>query len=190
MDRLSNCDGTNKLFGDETLVVLPAMNGMFVARDHFVESTKLGAAVRISHLSGCFKRNYLDGVGKIEDPLGPTVLSYRPLLSPAIDLKIIDTLGGKDQVQTSLRQIFNLLQKQSTGSLGALQTHNELSGGYGNIFYVPDMNGVLRNVLASWQVDAWVIGSLDIAVLRSKWNEWEFGNQVFYPRPHPLSIYA
>lgn len=185
-----------RLFEDSermATILLPAMDGKFVVREHFVENKMKDAPVRIARLGGEFTRHFLD---KVEEPIGQTVLSYSALLTPAIDADVVATLGGKSQVQAFLRQLFYLLREQPeghkdrTGQNDTLQVSNALKGAAGNIIYALDANGELRHVAATWTSDGWVIGSLDFATVSTKWNKWEFGNQFFFPRPHPLSVYA
>lgn len=181
-------NSASNLFGSPETIILPAMEGEFVAREHFVENIKRDARVRISHLGARFRRHYLEGEGKVEKPLDCTVLLGCKLLVPAIDASILETVGGENRSKTFLRQLFWLLEKQPIGQNGPLQAKLKLLGGSGSIFYVPDSEGVMRNVLVSWQPDGWLIGALEIATVRSRFNEWEFGNKIFFPGPHPFNI--
>jgi hypothetical protein len=188
--------GATQLFGDEVTILVPAVSEVFIARERFVESIKADSKIRIAHIGGEFKKDFLDGGGKIEEPIGQTVLSYRNLLMSAIDARIIEALGGESHVSVSLGQVFALLLDQPTGSKDktglndTLKVRNESSEGASSIFFVQDMKGILRTVSVSWLIDGWWVLSHDVVKTDRRFYRWEFGNRVFFPRPHPLSIYA
>jgi len=172
-----------QIFGVPSTILVPQTDGQFVARDNFVVDTGLNARARISHLSNSFRKRFLDGIGKIEYIHEASVLSHAKLLNPNIDGAVFAELGGEDDVETTLWQAFYLMSKQPHGEEDTLLIAKETMVGSGNLFYVRDQYGELACVQITWHPSGWHVSCWDIVTERSKWNEWEFGNQVFFPRP-------
>lgn len=172
-----------QIFGVPSTILVPQTDGQFIARNHFFVDTGLDALARISHLSNAFRKRFLDGVGKIEDWHEAAVLSYASLLTPSIDGAVFTELGGKADTETSLWGAFHLMSKQPHGEEDTLLIAKETMVGSGNLFYIRDQFGELACVQITWQPSGWHVSCWDITTERSKWNEWEFGNQVFFPRP-------
>ena len=172
-----------QVFGVLSAILVPQTNWQFVARDHFVVDTGLRAGVRISHISNSFRKRFLDGAGKIEDRHEGAVLSYAKLLMPSIDGAVFAELGGEAEVETNLWQAFHLMSKQPHGEEDTLLIAKETMVGSGNIFYIRDQFGELACVQITWHPSGWHVSCWDVTTERSKWNEWEFGNQIFFPRP-------
>ena len=57
-------------------IVIPAITGKFVAKEKFVINTKDNAPVKIFYLDEGFTDLFLEGGGKIEDPIGEQTLRY------------------------------------------------------------------------------------------------------------------
>lgn len=73
-----------------------------------------------------------------------------------VDEPFMTEWGGElesAKVETTLGQMFFLLEKQGKGEPGALL----LNTGYLNIFYIRDTNGVLRTVGVSWHYYGWSV---------------------------------
>ncbi len=153
-------------------VVVPATTSKFVAKEKFIRDTGRKAKVKISHLGGNFTEWYLAGDGKTEDPISEQTLRYHKLRQSSMDGPIIAELGGEARAETTLTEVFSLMEKQSNGENGAL-----LTDGYANIFYVRDSAGLLRTVGVywSWSADGWLVYALSVGN-PSRWNA---GNQVF-----------
>lgn len=107
---------------------------------------------------------------KTVEPISQSVLNYHKLRKSSVDSPIIAELGGEVKTETTLAEMFALMEMQANGEDGAL-----LTNGYANIFYIRDINGVLRAVLCfwggvSWRVDARSVGSP---------GGWGGGRQIF-----------
>jgi hypothetical protein len=121
---------------------VPGTTTLFVARDRFVLNTKKGAPVKISYLRDNFKSWFLR---KEEQPSGGSTLKYGKLSRYSADGPILNELGGEAEAETTLTELFSLMQAQKDGGNGPL-----LTNGYANIFYIKDTSGVLRAVNAYW----------------------------------------
>ncbi len=130
--------------------VIPATTGKFIAKDKFVINTKRNAPVKIRHLGDNFKSWFLRGEGKQEDPITEQTLQYHRLRQSSIDGPIIVELGGEAEAETTLSQMFSLMENQKNGEDGVL-----LNNGYANIFYIRDSAGVLRAVNVLWGDGCW-----------------------------------
>lgn len=138
----------------------------FVVGEFFKVNTKKNAPVKISYVGDNFKAWYLlPSVSEEAVPEdGPcrtpgaqhsaveTVLRYQALSRYSFDGPIITELGGEAKGETVLAEIFVLMAKQSNGEEGAL-----LNSGYANIFYVRDVNLVLRAVSVNWNGGGWFV---------------------------------
>ncbi len=142
----------------------------FVAKDRFVVNTKRNAPVKISAVWDNFTTWFLSGNGKTEDPISEQTLRYHKLRQSSVDGPIITELGGEAKAETTLSEMFSLMEKQKNGEDGVL-----LNNGYANIFYIKDQNGVLRTVCVLWRDDGWSVAAISVECpLR-----WRGGGQVF-----------
>jgi hypothetical protein len=151
-------------------VVVSATTSKFVAKDKFVVNTKRNAPVKISAVWDNFTSWFLSGEGKTEDPISEQTLRYHKLRKSSVDGPIITELGGEEKSETTLTEMFSLMEKQKNGEGGVL-----LNNGYANIFYIRDQNRVLRAVYVRWfgdgrHVDAGSVEDPD---------RWDAGSQVF-----------
>ena len=119
----------------------------FVAKKKFVINIGDNALVKVSYLGDNFREQFL---GKIEKSFPGSELRYQKLMKSSVDDSIINKLGGKAKAETTLAEVFSLMEKQGNGQSGAL-----LTNGWWNIFYVHDINGVLRTVLIYWSGVGW-----------------------------------
>ena len=62
----------------------------------------------------------------------------------SVDGPILAELGGEAKAETTLTEVYSLMEAQKNGENGPL-----LTNGYANIFYVRDVNGALRAVVRS-----------------------------------------
>ncbi len=151
-------------------VTTPSTTSKFVAKDKFVVNTKRNAPVKISAVWDSFIGWFLSGDGKTEDPISEQTLRYHKLRKSSVDGLIITELGGEEKSETTLTEMFSLMEKQKNGEDGVL-----LNNGYANIFYVRDQNGVLRAVCVFWCVVGWCVVASSVELpLR-----WGVGSQVF-----------
>ena len=145
-------------------IVIPAITGKFVAKEKFVINTKDNAPVKIFYLDEGFTDLFLEGGGKIEDPIGEQTLRYYKLRQSLVDGQIITELGGEAKAEITLSEMFSLMEKYGEKS-------DFLKNDW-NLFYIKDVAGVLQTVFMYWTC----LGQSIHAGYRYKWNE---GIQVF-----------
>lgn len=156
-------------------VTIPATNEPFITKDRFVVDTSSDASVKISFLGSNFEKWFL---GKIEEPIQESILRYHKLIESSVDVPIIAELGGETKAETTLAKIFALMEIQKNGEAGAL-----FNNGYANIFYVRDVNGLLRTVLVRWDVDGWCVNAYSLGYP----SRWCGGYRVFSSLPAEAS---
>ncbi|MBU2028765.1 hypothetical protein KJ761_02640 [Patescibacteria group bacterium] len=179
IDRV-NRDELRKLLGLKPLEPVPesllefigtvevlATTEKFVARDNFVRDVSKKARVKISYLGGNFTEKF---IGKIEEPFAGGILRYRKLRKSSVDGPIITELGGEQKAETTLAEIFALMERQGNGQSGSL-----LTNGYANIFYIRDINGVLWAVSCAWYGAGWSVFAYSVESPHG----WHAGHQVF-----------
>lgn len=144
-------------------VTIPARAERFAASEQFVLNygPKTKPGVLISYLGDNFKQWFL---GKVEEPLTKeTTLRYAKLVKSSVDGPILAELG--DKAETTLAQIYALLELQKNGEGGVL-----LTNGWANIFYV---NG--RAVDVYWLGDGWHVDAYSVTGP----DRWDDGLRVF-----------
>ena len=151
-------------------VTTSATTSKFVAKTAFVANTKCNAKVLISAVWDNFTNWFLSGDGKTEDPESEQMLRYHKLRKSLVDGSIITELGGEEKSETTLTEMFSLMEKQKNGEDGVL-----LNNGHANIFYIRDQNGVLRAVFVRWRGGGWFVGALSVEYP----DMWDDGGQVF-----------
>lgn len=151
-------------------VTTSATISKFVAKDKFVVNTKRNAPVKISAVWNNFTSWFLSGKGKTEDPISEQTLRYYKLRKSSVDGPIIIELGGEEKSETTLTEMFSLMEKQKNCEDGVL-----FNNGYANIFYIRDQNGVLRAVYVGWSGDGWGVDADSVG--RPHW--WDGRGRVF-----------
>lgn len=151
-------------------VVVSATTSKFVAKEKFVRDTGRKAKVKISYLGNNFTEWFLSGSGKTEDPGSVQTLRYHKLRKSSVDDPIITELGGEAKAETTLTEMFSLMEKQKNGEDGVL-----LNNGYANILYIRDQNGVLRAVGVFWNGVGWYVYARSVEGP----DRWSDGLQVF-----------
>ena len=151
-------------------VVVSATTSKFVAKTAFVVNTKRNAPVKISGVWDNFTAWFLSGTGKTEDPITEQALRYHKLRQASVDGPIIQELGGEAKAETTLSEMFSLMEKQKNGEDGVL-----LNNGWVNIFYIRDQNGVLRAVRVFWDGGGWSVNAHSV----EDQSRWDGGDQVF-----------
>jgi hypothetical protein len=160
----------SSIFGLASTVTIPATTERFVANNHFVVGTSVSAAVRISCIGSVFRRWLL---GKVEELSGERSLRYSRLRKPLVDAPIIAELG-EGAAETSLAEIWWLLEQQPNGEAGTL-----LVNGDANIFYVRDVDGIMFAVRVFWDDLGWFVDAISV----KHPNPWAVGDRVFSRNP-------
>ncbi len=130
-------------------IVIPATTGPFAAHEKFVVGN---AQAKISWIGSNFQEWFL---GKTEEPLAETTLRYAKFVRQSLDGPILAELG--DKAETMLAQVYAFMARQPNGEEGVL-----LTNGWGNIFYVRDVNGELRAVSVYWYGDGWGVDASSV----------------------------
>ncbi len=144
-----------------------ATTNPFVVRDRIVVNTPKNAPVKIYFVSDYFKQCFY---GKTEEAFGGSTLNYGKLSRSSVDGPIIAELGGKAKAETTLTEVYALMEVQKNGEKDPL-----LTNGYANIFYVRDINGVLRAVVVYWNGVGWRVDADGV----THPGAWDVGDQVF-----------
>ena len=153
-----------------SVIKVPTTDVEFVAKDRFVVNTKCNALVKISVVSDVFTSWFLLDGGKTEDPINKQILRYCKLRKSSLDGPIFTELGGEEKSETTLAEMFFLMEGQKNGEDGVL-----LNNGRVNIFYIRDQNGVLRAVVVCWRFDGWLVRAYSV----KDPFRWDNGCQVF-----------
>lgn len=161
---------TNNVLELIGMIVVPATVSKFVAKEKFVRGTGHKAKVKISYLGDNFTSWFLNGDGKTEDLISEQTLRYHKLRQSSVDGPIIPELGGAEKSETTLSEMFSLMEKQKNGESGPL-----LNNGRWNIFYIRDQSGVLRTVSVDWDDGGWFVDAYPV----ENPYEWYCGCQVF-----------
>jgi hypothetical protein len=135
-----------------TFIVLNLM-AKFIAKDKFIINVDNDAEVKIGDIGQEFRTWFL---AKSEKPYLPNIKAVygRSLNNQSGDRAIIAELGGLKKARVTLAEIYVMLLAQPNGEDGAM-----LSNGYDNIFYVLDINNILRTVSICWMTNGWWIES-------------------------------
>ena len=138
------------LLGDVVAVyTVPATTKKFVVKDKIKVDTSEKAKVKISYVGENFHSWF---GGKIEEPLPGDAVYGRDLNRRSVDKPILAELGGEEKAITTCTEIYAMMVAQPNGETGELKNN-----GFANIFYVPDINGVLRAVRVFWYGRGWYV---------------------------------
>lgn len=151
-----------------TTVAIPATTEKFIAKDKLVVNAGGKAKVKISNFGDLFRKEFL---GKVENPIRATIMGCHMLLKPSMSTSIISARGGKRKIETTLTEMYLLMEKQGNGEEGALLTKEWCQ----NIFYIRNSVGVLRAVFVCWHSDGWSVFAFPI----EHTTRWSEGFQVF-----------
>ena len=141
----------------ESVVPIPNWSTTFVARECFVVNIDSTNEYPVSYMGTNFQAWFLD---KVEEPAGGTALQVHELLKASKDAPIIKALGGEDQVESTLQEMYTVLKSADRKKW--------------YIFYVKDAAGVLRAVSAYWYDDGWNLGAYSVGPPL----EWRAGDRV------------
>ncbi len=107
--------------------------------------------------------------GLVEEDVPEGMLAPFTLTQSANDTEIITDLGGEAAAEVTLGEVWRLMKRQANGEGSAL-----LNNGWANIFYVRDVNGVLRAVDVGWDGGGWRARALALDGYG-----WDGGGQAF-----------
>jgi len=166
---------TKNMLGKLTglLLLVPTVTISFIstfkAKDHFKVGEVKG--VKIGWIGENFQKAFLNGKGKIEKDVAEAVFRIFKLIEDSVDTSIIAELGGEEVAETTLAQVFALLQLQGKGQKGVL-----LTNGCANIFYVRGDSDTLWAVYGRWDsyYRYWSIGARPVSHPRG----WSADNRV------------
>lgn len=152
------------------VVTLSATIEKFIAVDNFIIGKNKIKSFGFN--DDFFKLWFLEGNGKIEDPTAETVLCCHKLLKDSNEDQILADLGDEKKIETTLNNVFTLMEKQKNGEnkVLALDAH-------ANIFYVRDVENELQAVHVHCHGD-------DFLVCASPFPypfRWLKGSRVFTP---------
>ena len=139
----------------------------FVVKDKFKVDTSRKAKVKISYLGDNFKEWFLK---KTEEPFAGSTVYGRKLNKGSVDGPILSELGGQEKDETTMAEIYAMMERQANGESGDL-----LNNGWANIFYVRDITGTLRAVGVHWHDDGCYVDARSV----EHPYEWRSGRQVF-----------
>lgn len=150
--------------------VRPSTN--FVASGFFKVNTDKSSPLKISHVGDSFKAWFFKPSAneRVAFCAGPyrmpgvqssttikIMLRYQVLNKRLVDESLINQLGGEAKAEITLAEIAACMQNQASGDHGAL-----LTNGYSNIFYVRDVNDVLRAVRVDWADGGWGVRAFSL----------------------------
>jgi hypothetical protein len=153
------------LFDRLSTVNVRATSTRFLAKEHFALNMDPGGKVMISYILDNFQHWFSE---KAEEPIGETTLCSRELQRNASDAVILAELGERN-VETTLTEVFSLMDSQRRGEPGILSIN-----GWGNIFYIRDVSNVLRAVDCHWCDGGWNIEASRIGRLV----EWPIRDRI------------
>ncbi len=148
------------LFKKLETVVVPHSTEEFIVRNKFIVNTGDDADVKISGLGDYFCECFL---GKTEESTAKdSAIDFNELLKASVDGPIIEGLGEKEKVPTTLREVYFLMK------------HGKLDKNKWYIFYIPDVNGILRAVDVHWDGGGWDVCADSVGIP----SEWGAGGVV------------
>jgi|ERR1019366_7552639 hypothetical protein len=156
------------LFVAGKTIDVQASTGNFIVKDRFVLNMERNDRLMIAYIVGHFPQWFN---GKVEGPVAASTLRYYELQYDAGDRPILEALGGEASVETTMTEVFALMDRQRSGQGGILAIN-----GWGNIFYVRDELNVLRVVYVHWCDDAW---GVEASLMHRKDVEYPIRDRVF-----------
>lgn len=154
---------------------VPATEGEFIAAEKFVVDTSDSASVPIAEICPLFACEFDH---KVEKPFPAGRLYVHMLksrdvqLGPTYDWPVVE-LGGEAAAETRLSDLHFALATR--GGMGYMS----MFGG-GNVFFIRNVHGVLRQARADWMRIGWRLMALLPADIPHSWAEGD----RFYTRNH------
>ena len=150
-----------------------AATGRLIVKERFGKETNVKRIFQDDKFKDRFQTWFF---GKIEESASETTLRYAELTRWDSDASIISEIG--DVRETTLAQIYSLLELQKPGEQGAFCTAFCPDNSAQNIFYVRDVNSELRIVCINgryrdrWEIDAYSFPSR---------GQWSILSRAFFP---------
>ena len=147
-------------------VTVPSLPALGRVSELFVQNVSESARVKISFVGDNFKAWFggMDIGVFAGSTLAPSMLTRN-----AWDSDILKAIGGESAAETSLPEVYWLMEQQRGGGSGSL-----LTDGRANIFYVRDKNGALRAVYVHWDDFGWLVDADEIGL-----DYWLSNGRVF-----------
>jgi hypothetical protein len=146
----------------------------FIVNDYFIASLKESAKTKIAFLGESFKLWFEN---KIEPKFLGSTIEGRDLVRSANASAIFAEFGERKKVETTLKEVYDLMSCQKNGGKGCL-----LTNGAANIFFVGDINNQLRVVRVRFYGGYWRVNSY----LVTRWTKWQVGDRFFCRKPRQL----
>lgn len=127
--------------------IVAATTKDFVVKDNFIIDTSENAEVKISTINNNFINWFFP---KTEKPFSGSTILGRKLQKDLVDNLIFAELGGQKKAEATLYELFVMMKCKD----GNWRLANY---GRANIFYIPDINGILRVVLVYWGGNGWIV---------------------------------
>jgi hypothetical protein len=148
--------------------ILPRTKDDFVVKEKFVVNyNEWGAPVKIFMINDEFLQWFGE---KVEKPRRKTKLYCYRLKQPSNIGQIVCDLGGCEEIATKFSIIYSLMERHHSNrfffSWGDL-----ISNGPTNVFFIRDINGILRIIDMHWSSYGWTIWARPLSESRSWWNK-------------------
>jgi len=158
----------NKTFLSDIMVTftVPAVIEKYVVKDSI--KLDIGKGINISGFGNNFKEWFF---GKIEYPFSGSTVHGRNTNRHIDDGHILTELGG-DQAITTLTEMYYAIANQPNGESGGPLLNCD---GRANIFYVKDVNNILRVVHTDWRDNGWFVHANSVEQTCG----WLAGDRVF-----------
>ncbi len=134
----------DKILEFVSTVTVSATTKKFVVRDYIQKLRKTKNVYTGSNFEKWFFDKTVEPISSEQE------LNYHKLTKNSVDGPIIVELGGEAKVETTLAEMFSFIARQPNGENGVL-----LTNGYANVFFIRDMDGVLRAVHCDGCDDGW-----------------------------------
>jgi hypothetical protein len=172
MSKQALCEQTKSLLAPIGTVTIPATTKRFVATGNRLRGdTGTETRFLVFFFGADFEYCFL---GKVEKKISQVTLVCNQLRKATTDTQIIAELGGRRKSETTLTELYALMERQPNGEDGIM-----LTNGKGNIFYIRDKYRILRAVIAycsSFCEDVrWMVAASSI----TNPIEWCKGDNVF-----------
>lgn len=145
-------------------LTVPATSEIFIAQEKFVINEYKDVPMRIARVGEMFREWFL---GKIEDPMGETVIRRHKIKEATRTTPIIEELGGEGKVETTLTEMYAWMEREEKD-----KKRDTCIGP--KVFFVRDAKGNLRVAMAS-RGAGWLLGANDLVTI----TKWSPGDEVF-----------